>query len=174
MDVDEESRRFGKKQGLRIEAGDYRDLQRKFGDKHFDVVFMMHVLEHIPRPSDALGAIIDMISPGGLLIIRVPDQDSLPSRIKRVIRLFGIKTQEWGFVQPPIHLHGYSIRTFKALAKAHQLEIVRLEKTSPLDELNFPATARYWHGLQIQRQIYKLGESFGSGGHLAAVFQRTH
>jgi SAM-dependent methyltransferase len=39
----------------------------------FDLVSMIHVLEHIPSPLDLLAAIAEKVSEGGLLLIEVPD-----------------------------------------------------------------------------------------------------
>lgn len=174
IDLDEESRRFGQSRGLRIEVGDYRDLEARFGNQPFAAILMMHVLEHVPRPADVLRTLIGRLQPGGLLIVRVPDQDSVPSHIKRILRKLGIKTDEWGYVQPPIHLHGYGTGTFEALAKLHGLELVSLRKTSPLDRRHFPTTERYWRGLGVHKQVYRLGRVLGSGGHLAAIFRRSN
>jgi SAM-dependent methyltransferase len=171
IDVDEESRRFGRQRGLRIEFGDYKDLA-KFGTKPFTAILVMHVLEHVSEPGALLRALASHLEPGGVIIVRVPDQHSVPALIKRTLHAFGIKTDEWGFVQPPIHLHGYSPLAFEKAADALGLGVVRLCKTSPLDANEFPTTSRYWRGLGIHRVVYGIGRAAGSGGHIAAILRR--
>jgi SAM-dependent methyltransferase len=172
IDLDEEDAKFGRLHEVPIDIGDYRDLDEKLGPRTFSAILINHVLEHIPRPADALTALLRKLDLGGVLIIRVPDQDSLPSHIKRVVRKLGVKISEWGFVQPPIHLHGYSTKTFQTLADIHNLEIVRLSKVSPLDQNEFPTTDRYWKNLAVHRFVYRLARIFGSGGHLVAILRR--
>ncbi len=172
IDLDGESQRFGQKHSLRVEVGDCREIEAKFGNQPFTAILLMHVLEHVPRPIDVLRALVGRLEPGGILIVRVPDQHSVPSHLKRILRRVGIKTNEWGYVQPPIHLHGYGRGTFEALAKTHALEVVRLDKTSPLDATEFPTTERYWRGLGVHKQVYRLSRALGSGGHLVAILRR--
>ena len=111
IDLDKEDAKFGRLHNLTIDVGDYRRLGERLGPQAFSAILINHVLEHIPRPADALKSLLRKLEPGGVLIIRVPDQDSLPAQIKLVLRKVGVKASEWGYVQPPIHLHGYSIET---------------------------------------------------------------
>jgi 2-polyprenyl-3-methyl-5-hydroxy-6-metoxy-1,4-benzoquinol methylase len=50
-----------------------RDLPRQF-----DVVTMVHALEHFPEPGPALRTLRDKIAPGGRLFVEVPDAASNP------------------------------------------------------------------------------------------------
>ena len=43
----------------------------------FDLVSIMHVLEHVRRPVETLGQIRDVLKPGGLLFIEVPNTSDL-------------------------------------------------------------------------------------------------
>lgn len=171
IDLDEESAKFGRDRALRIGTGDYRNLANELGDVSYDVILMMHVLEHVPDPGSVLRALRRRLESGGVFIVRVPDQSALPSKLKRALRAVGIKRSEWGFVQPPIHLHGFTIETFRYLAKANDLAVVALYKASPLDTNEFPTTERYWRDLSAQRAVYRLGKLFGSGGYLTAILR---
>lgn len=172
IDLDEEDAKFGHEHGLRIGIGDYRALDQ-LGPQSYTVILASHVLEHVPEPAVVIKALVAKLEPGGILIVRVPDQDSLPSHLKRTLRnVGGIKKGEWGYVQPPIHLHGYSIMTFRELARVNGLKLMRLAKVSPLDNKEFPTTERYWSRLGIHRQVYRLGRMVGSGGHLVAIMRR--
>lgn len=43
----------------------------------FDVVTFWHVLEHLPRPNEVLNRVWELLSPGGLVFISLPNLDSL-------------------------------------------------------------------------------------------------
>ena len=47
-------------------------------EHRFDVVTMVHVLEHIPKPADFLREALALLAPNGKLLIEVPDADSSP------------------------------------------------------------------------------------------------
>ena len=61
----------------------YGDLNRplEFGDGEFGVVFCSHVLEHVDSPIGLLREAWRVLSPGGLLLIVVPNEDSIANRI---------------------------------------------------------------------------------------------
>lgn len=172
IDIDEEDARFGRARSLPIAIGDTARLAAAFGERRFNLVLMMHVLEHLPDPAATLAALVDHLEPGGALIVRVPDQSSFPSRLKQRLRRLGIRRADWGFVQPPVHLHGFTPETFRHVALRHGLEVVRLARVSPLDPAEFPSSARYWRDLGAQRLVYRVGRSLGSGGHLVAILRK--
>jgi 2-polyprenyl-3-methyl-5-hydroxy-6-metoxy-1,4-benzoquinol methylase len=49
-----------------------RDIYQPFADR-YDVVLCTEVLEHLERPGRALANLLDQVSPGGLLVLTVPD-----------------------------------------------------------------------------------------------------
>ncbi|MBP7145902.1 MAG: class I SAM-dependent methyltransferase [Acidobacteria bacterium] len=49
----------------------------------FDLVLAKYVLEHLPRPADALRRIAGLLAPGGALLYSVPDTTSPGRRLKR-------------------------------------------------------------------------------------------
>jgi SAM-dependent methyltransferase len=46
-----------------------------------DVLFVWHVLEHIDRPADFLSAYASWLAPSGLMVISVPNQASVQTRL---------------------------------------------------------------------------------------------
>ena len=172
LELDSESVAFGQSNGLDIRRGTLPDSEPGLGSNVFDFVRSMHVLEHVPTPFSVLASIKSITKPGGLIIICVPDQGSFPSRLKIFLRNFWIKRREWGFIQPPIHLHGFYEATFVALARLLDLDLIGVMKTSPLDSREFPPAADYWEGIAIQRTIYNAATLLGSPGHLKVVFKK--
>jgi SAM-dependent methyltransferase len=50
-------------------------------EKPVDVLFVWHVLEHIDRPADFISEYVRWLSPSGVMIISVPNQASLQTRL---------------------------------------------------------------------------------------------
>ncbi|SPJ23039.1 class I SAM-dependent methyltransferase [Palleronia abyssalis] len=173
LEVDEEDVNFARDHDLEVRLLDIPNptASLKDGEK-FDVIFMNHVLEHVGNPYDLLKGLSDWLAPGGLMIIRTPDQGSIPSKIKIMLHRSGGRGKDYGFVQPPIHLHGYSKPSIRALAKRLNMTVVRLEAVSPLDQMEFPTTDAYWVGLGAQKATYQVGKALNSGGHLAYILRR--
>jgi SAM-dependent methyltransferase len=172
LDLDAASGQFGKEHGMKIERGSAPDIVAKFGTAPFKAIVAMHVVEHVPQPIALLKQLAARLEVGGCLVLGVPDQSSFPARLKILLRKLGVKRGEWGFVQPPIHLHGFQLRTLRTIAPTLQLDIASARKTSPLDPTAFPSNDEYWQGLAMQRKVYQMGRLLGSGGHLKAVFVR--
>ena len=58
---------------LRLHVGPIESLQGCF-----DLIVLIHALEHIPNPVQFLGALAEHLEPGGLLLIEVPDMKVSP------------------------------------------------------------------------------------------------
>lgn len=135
--------------------------------RRFDLISLMHVLEHTLAPGLFLDQCLRCLAPGGMLTIDVPDQGSLPSYVKRVLRRIGRRRNEYGYVQPPWHLYGFRWRSFDCFAEARCLEFVWRRRTSPLDRTVFPHMEDYWSGrFRWNRRLYWLTRTLGQGGHL--------
>jgi SAM-dependent methyltransferase len=66
-----------------------------YPDEHFDLVSMHHVLEHLPDPAGSLRRCLDLLEPGGRLVILYPNPHALTARIH------GSLSPIW---DPPRHL----------------------------------------------------------------------
>lgn len=135
----------------------------------FDVILINHVLEHVSNPLEIINLLSQKLAPRGIIIIRTPDQSSVPAKIKIMLHQLGVRQWEYGFVQPPIHLHGFTKKSFEILAYKTKLTLQHLNKTSPLNELDFPTTSSYWKKLKLQKLIYTIGRIANSGGHVICV-----
>lgn len=78
-----------KKYGIALERGTLEDLE--FSES-YDVLTMIHVLEHVPRPAETLKKCFRLLNPGGVLYIAVPnDIDSWFACRNRFLRKMGLK-----------------------------------------------------------------------------------
>jgi SAM-dependent methyltransferase len=63
--------------------------------RHFDLVYMSHVLEHLPDPSGSLRRCLELLAPGGRLVLEYPNPQALSAR------WYGPLSPVW---DPPRHL----------------------------------------------------------------------
>jgi len=84
--------------GLLEEAG--------FADNYFDVIIINHVLEHVPQPAEIIAEISRILKPDGLLVIGVPNSDSIMAHLK------GAK---WASLRPSEHIWHFTPATLKRL-----------------------------------------------------------
>lgn len=74
---------------------DVRDTSIEEVTGEWSAVVFWHSLEHLPRPIEAIGAAARLLRSSGVLVIAVPNSDSLQAR------LFG---DRWLHLDPPLHL----------------------------------------------------------------------
>lgn len=82
----------------------------------FDLIVMQHVLEHTQRPAECLRKCFDLLSPGGVLLIALPNLQSAESRF------FG---RHWVGLDLPRHLVHFREPVLIDLLQSCGYEIVR-------------------------------------------------
>ncbi|MBL1177939.1 class I SAM-dependent methyltransferase [Pantanalinema sp. GBBB05] len=131
-------------QGLPVEYLDLQDAAKLYHSS-LDGVCSFQVLEHVPDPKHFIGLAIEMLKPGGKLILCVPNSDSIFQYHPNLL-----------LDQPPHHLYRWSARSLKALEQLFpiQLATVRLE---PLAAYHVPLYVECCtHRFSSQSQFWKL------------------
>lgn len=81
---------------------------------HYDVVVLGDVLEHLTRANAALDRVAELLAPGGLIALELPDAGS------RVARLMGAKW--WSVI--PTHIHYFTRSSVATMLERHGFEPV--------------------------------------------------
>lgn len=84
------------------------------------LVTMLHVLEHMPRPVEALRAVHAQLADNGIVYICVPNSLFLGAEV------FGKEKDEFNFMYPT-HLHYYSPKAMQGLLASANLRLLHLE-----------------------------------------------
>ena len=98
-----------------IFAGDV--LKADFAPQSFDVITCSDVLEHLYEPREVFRIVHQWLKPGGIFYVFVPNIMSWEARAFR---------SRWYGLDPPRHLHHYSILSLKALSSSADLAMVRV------------------------------------------------
>jgi SAM-dependent methyltransferase len=93
-----------RRKGLDVATGRFEDVD--YPDSFFDVVTIYHVLEHLHDPREALSKAYQLLKSGGLLVVAVPNFDSLQA---------GLFRQRWYHLDAPRHLYHFAPHTLKML-----------------------------------------------------------
>ncbi len=75
---------------------------------HYDIITLIHVIEHLPDPRQTLEQIFGLLKPGGLLYIETPNLDS---------HLYETEQGQYTFLTPPDHLWIFSQYSIRELLK---------------------------------------------------------
>ena len=106
--------RFGTLDGIGIEP------------ESVDVIWASHVIEHMIDPPAFLATVQRYLKPGGVLVVFVPSETSLRSRLG---------TSNWHIVNPPGHLWGFRPTTFRPIVERSGLKVEKLRNSSLVCEL---------------------------------------
>ena len=93
-----------KKLGLNIVCANF--LNYPIPPSTYDIVTLWHVFEHLYEPLKVLSKIKEILVPGGLLVIAVPNFSSIQSKIFK---------KRWYHLTVPRHLYHYSDVSLKKL-----------------------------------------------------------
>lgn len=107
------------KLGLQIHVGNLADAPYPAGSFH--AVIFWHSLEHFRRPAEALARARALLQPGGLLVIAVPNSDSLQAR------WFG---PNWFHLDIPRHYVHFGERSLRRLLSDQGFRVVQADHFS--------------------------------------------
>jgi 2-polyprenyl-3-methyl-5-hydroxy-6-metoxy-1,4-benzoquinol methylase len=103
--------------GLNVFHGDL--LSANFGSESFDFVTAHHLIEHAPDPHELVSEISRITKPGGSVLIRTPNSESLGRS------WFGTN---WFANDVPRHIFLYSEKNLRMLASKYGLRLDSLQK----------------------------------------------
>lgn len=109
------------------EAKIYRNSieQQSLPVNFFDIISLWHVLEHINNPRIVFKKIHSSLNTQGILVIEVPNGESLWFKIFR---------QSWQMLIPPQHLYFYTQKSLTELLQKNGFKIIKVKNfgiTSP-------------------------------------------
>lgn len=115
--------------GLDVRRGVLED--HPYDGERFDLVTMIHSLEHMPRPVESLKAVHSLLTDRGIVRVEVPNHSSLGRRIHR---------RNWRAYVPPSHLWYFARNSLVDTLRAGGFETLAVDnrgfapgiwKTSP-------------------------------------------
>ena len=158
----------------------------------FDLVNLDHVLEHVLDPVGLLERLRNVLSPGGVLLVDVPNdgnsfQEELFSDAK-------IERRWW--ISPPEHLNYFTAESLRKVASATDWEVVDMFADFPIDWFLANSHSNYVdddslgpaahsarlllsrhigaHGLNRELDFYRALAAVGLGRSLTAVLKAAH
>ena len=103
---------------LDVRTGDLLSAPLPLG--HYDAIVMGDVIEHLPRPGEALDRLAELLRPGGVAWMALPDAGSLVAR--------GLGRRWWSVI--PTHVQFFTRDSIRTLLEAHGWTVLEI-RTSP-------------------------------------------
>lgn len=99
--------------------------------RKFDVVTMLHVLEHTANPLTTLQRAKEILNEGGFIIVVVPNLRSLDTRIKDSLSQLKLKRRPYKHLALGHHNWVFSIKSLERLGETSGLQVVHRETRQP-------------------------------------------
>jgi 2-polyprenyl-3-methyl-5-hydroxy-6-metoxy-1,4-benzoquinol methylase len=128
MDPDADACRTTRAQGFDVAQGTAEQLPEQLGRDSFDVVTMMHVLEHVLEPVTAVANIAELLKSGGRFVVETPNNACVGLREAGVT---------WRWLDVPRHLNFFTAESLKAVCRRAGLEIEAVEFTGYTRQFQF-------------------------------------
>ena len=102
-----------------------------FRDNYFSAVYIDSVLEHTPDPISTLKELRRILKPSGLLLLIVPNEDSLINDVKKFLYTITLNKNKYARIKPfysPYHLQGFNKMSLEFAFKHSGFEIIKLSE----------------------------------------------
>lgn len=115
IDISPSAAKECKKYGLKIFVGEL--IEATFPDGHFDAITMRHSIEHMHQPSEVLMEIHRILKDNGILLIEVPNINSIEAKIFK---------EHWYQIDCPRHIYHFSPKTIKLLLNNNGFRMLQI------------------------------------------------
>lgn len=126
VEVDRNIERVARRYGFKVKVGPFCASDHE--PASFDFVTMDQVLEHVDSPVEVLQGIAQVLKPGGVAVISMPNAHGMGARIFRGMWL------NW---HTPYHLHFFSERSMRIAVEDAGLVLEHLRTQTPSSWLDY-------------------------------------
>ena len=100
--------------GLDVRTADLFETELPL--RHYDAIVMGDVIEHLPRPGEALERMSELLRPGGIAWMALPDAGSVVAR--------GLRSRWWSVI--PTHVQFFTRGSLRTLLERHGWTVLEL------------------------------------------------
>lgn len=100
-------------------------------EKKYDIVTMLHMLEHTFDPLSTINRAKEIVNKGGFLVVVVPNYRSLDTRIKDTLSKLKLKSRPYKHLALGHHNFVFSLKSLERLGQRAGLRVVHRETRQP-------------------------------------------
>jgi len=138
---------YARKRAIRNGIQVYESIAQT-GIRAYDIISAINVLEHVPNPKEIIEELKSHLSPGGVLVIQVPNDFS---QLQEIVKTKAMGREYW--VSAPDHINYFNFDSLVSLLQKCGMEVVYRMSTFPME----------WFVLWGDNYI--LNPEFGAGCH---------
>src|SRR5436190_5870846 len=116
------------KAGFRVHHGTIEDIRF---ERTYDVITMLHVLEHTTNPVSTLQRAREILNDDGYVLVVVPNYRSFDTRVKDLLSKFKLKSRPYKHLALGHHNYVFSIKSLETLGRAANFRVIHHATTQP-------------------------------------------
>ena len=116
------------KGGFAVHHGPLEEISFR---RKYDIITMLHVLEHTSNPLSTLLRAKEILNDDGYVLVVVPNYKSVDTRIKNLLSKLKLKSRAYKHLALGHHNYVFSIKSLELLGRAANLEVVYHTTTQP-------------------------------------------
>jgi 2-polyprenyl-3-methyl-5-hydroxy-6-metoxy-1,4-benzoquinol methylase len=116
VDIDKRAAEMAERSGLEVHTGNIEELDLQ--KNSYDLAIMFQTIEHVEKPENVLSAALEVLKPGGKLVVVTDNTDSIDFKF--------FKGSYWGGYHFPRHWNLFNRKSLAKLAKKTGFEIAKL------------------------------------------------
>ena len=93
-------------------------------DKSYDIITLIHVLEHTDSPVSTIKRCVELLNDGGFIVVVVPNYRSLDTRIKDFLSKRNLKSRPFKHLALGHHNYVFSLENLELLGSMAELQTV--------------------------------------------------
>jgi len=177
IELSDDARTVGK-EFLSVEYSELDDI----ANESVDVITCHHVIEHVVSPAEFVRALRSKLKKGGVMVIHVPNQESLTSLLRNILnKLLFLDRETYCSLYMPDHLSGFNRVSLAKFMENNNFETMVVKDVGlwscyydPFFLKNHISSGNY---LGIIKKIIKgiidhIGCVFGRGDWVVGIFQK--
>lgn len=118
VDIDPAARKGAEQLGHEFHLGRIETFE---SESKFDLILLLNLIEHVADPVAVLARLRSLLAPGGIMLVKTPNHDSLDARLFR--------HRSWGGFHCPRHWVIFTPESFELAVRRAGLRLDRLELT---------------------------------------------
>ena len=99
--------------------------------RKYDIVTMLHMLEHAGNPLSTLSRASELLNDNGFIIVVVPNYHSLDTRLKNLLSRLKLKSRPFKHLALGHHNYVFSCHSLSVLGRKAGLKVVHAETRQP-------------------------------------------
>lgn len=126
VEISKKAAEVAEKRGVEVLIKPFEEIRFT---KKFDLIVLNHTLEHLKDPFDVVKKASQLLKPGGLLYIDLPNFASLSASIYK---------KNWTHLLPDEHLWHFTYKSLEIMLQKLGLKIIFVERSSGIWDVNKP------------------------------------